>query len=342
VIQLLACTPGFEPIRHEDRYSAWVEFHPDLDDAVLDAAAWGLDLNLAMQKGEHDLDRFTSTCALAAEHEVGLKVWPLLPEEDGYWPNQGNAPAFAAWTRELVAVAAEDCQTLDGVVIDMEMPIERAEELEQLVAEGADELAVASFLVETIDEEGFATAKEDYRALVDELREQGLRTHLTTLPMLADDLHDGDETLALALWTPVMDVGWDIVSVQVYRSFFQTTLASALEDPEQQFTAGLVTSYADDMFEHFGDRAGLDLGTTGAVGIGVHDGLSTEELQEDLAAATAFVAADHVAIYSLEGLDEHADPGAAVRHPAANAVEPDPATLEIRELFATLDALRDD
>lgn len=341
LLGLVACT-GFEPIRHDDRASAWVEFHEDLDAAVLDAAAWNLDLNLAMERDLHDMERLRSTCAVAAENDVALKVWPTLPIEEGYWPNQGNFDAFAAWTWQLVDVAREDCVHLDGVVVDMEMPYERAMELQDLVAEGATDLEVAEFLVATIDEDGFEQARRDYAELTQALQDEGLRVHVTTLPMHADDLFDGDETLALALWTPIQDIGWDMVSVQVYRSFFQSSLAAALEDETQEFSAGLISSYADTMFDHYGDRAALDLGTTGTVGIGVHAGLSEDELQADLAAALVVVPADHIAIYSLEGLDEHEDPAASVRLPSAERVEPDAATLEIRELFATLDALRDD
>lgn len=261
---LLAC--GFQPIRHEDRASAWLEFHDDLDQAVADASEWGLDLNLAMERDTHGMDRFRTVCALAEQHDVGLKVWPLLPTEEGYWPNQGNTAEFAEWTWELVDVARDDCDNLDGVVVDMEMPYDRAMALQEMIDEGASDIEVASFLVETIDEEGFEQARQDYEELTLALQEEGLRVHLTTLPMIADDLADGDETLALAFWTPVQDISWDIASVQVYRSFFQSTLASSLEDPTQEFTSGLVTSYAETMVEHFGDAAALDLGTTGAVG----------------------------------------------------------------------------
>ena len=67
---------------------------------------------------------------------------------------------------------------------------------------------------------------------------------------------------------------------------------------------------------------------------------SASDLQDDIAAARAAgIRVDQIAVYSLEGLDEHADPEAWVQVPAPVAAEIDSSTEEIRSIFGALDAL---
>ncbi|MBW1878440.1 MAG: hypothetical protein JRJ84_08770, partial [Deltaproteobacteria bacterium] len=279
-----------EPIRHPDRMSAWLEFTSEdtVADQVAFAASLDLNVNVAVIRGEHDRDFVRAACDAAEGSDVALRLWPLLPEEEGYWPNQGNAEPFVEWLEELRSWARRDCRRLDGWVVDLEMPIDRALELEALVEGGASVLDLVSFFVNEIDEVGFEEARTVFREETDVLKEEGFSVIATTVPMLADDVLDGDETIAMALWTPVEGIDWDLVSFQIYRSLFDSRYAEVLQDPEAGFTSGLVSSYAATAVEHYGVRAGIDLGTTGAVGIGIDEGLtSAGELQADIAAALA-------------------------------------------------------
>jgi hypothetical protein len=334
-----------EPIRHPDRMSAWLEFTSEetVVGQVAFAASLDLNLNVAVIRGEHDRAFVRAACDAAERSDIALRLWPLLPEEEGYWPNQGNAEPFVEWLEELRGWARRDCRRLDGWVVDLEMPIDRALDLEALVEGGASVLDLVSFFVEEIDEVGFEEARTVFREETDVLKEEGYSVIATTLPFLADDVLDGDETIAMALWTPVEGVDWDLVSFQVYRSLFDSRFAEVLEDPEARFTSGLISSYAATAVEHYGVRAGIDLGTTSALGIGTHEGLaSAAELQADVAAALAEgVSPGRVSIYSLEGLLEHNDAPDWVAVPEPAAAEVDASTEEIRSLFQDLDALRD-
>jgi len=159
--------------------------------------------------------------------------------------------------------------------------------------------------------------------------------------MLVDDALDGDETIAHALWTPIEGVEWDLLTFQVYRSLFQA-FAPALSEDAGEFTPGLITSYADDIQATWGARGGLDLGTT-AEGMISEGGLEgPEALQADIAAGLAAgVPAGRIHLYSLEGAADRPDGADWVALPQAAAAEPDPATLEVRALIATLDGLGD-
>lgn len=345
VLVLAACGGAFDPLRHDDRPAVWVEFvEPDtLPDRVAFAGEHGLDVHLAFQEGEHDADWLATACEAAEEHDVAVMLWPLLAYDDGYWANQANADAFVAHTWDAVDLARRRCPRLDGVVVDMELPYDRAQELRALLDGGGTATDLAGFLLQGRDPDAFEAARGVYRQLCADLHDEGLRCSFTGLAPLADDPLDGDETIASSLWTPVVGIEWDEISVQVYRSLFDAYFSAALEDPTQRFGPGLAGGYAASAVLYWGDRAGIDLGTTGSVGIGVPAGLAdAAALQADFAAALdAGIAADHVAIYSLEGLDGRDDAAAWVAVPEPAPPPPDPAAEEIRDLFRDLDLLGD-
>ena len=336
---------GFQPLRHEDRLTAWVEFVEDDEAAarVAFASDNGLNLNLAMKQDEHDRDRLRAWCEAAEAGVVAIRLWPLVAEEDGYWANQANAQLYMDWALQLVEWSREDCSRLDGVAVDMEFPIERAFELQELMGEDGSVTDLVDFFMGGIDEDLFEQSRTIFDASAEQIQAEGLTCTVSTLAMAADDVLDGDETIAHALWTPIDEIGWDRVSFQVYRSLFDDQFSAALDDPEQRFTSGLVSSYADDIVAHFGDRASIDLGTTSG-GISDHGGLeSAAELQADLAASLASgIDVGATMIYSLEGTDDRDDtPSDWFAIPTPQSADPDAATEEIRALFATLDALGD-
>ncbi len=332
------------PIVHDDRMRAWVEFvdDPDLEDHLDFAQQQDLSVNVAVIDGTHGWTYLRNLCREAEERDLALRLWPLLSEEEGYWANQQNSAAFAEYVRVLTAWAGQDCPRLEGVVIDLEMPITRAWEMEAIF-EGEGSLTdLVDFLVDGVDEAAFEAARVDFAMLVDDLHVAGYHVSASTLPMVADDLADGDESIARALWTPLWGIDWDVVSFQVYRSTFDSIFSAALSDPEATFTSGLVTSYAETALTYYGDRAAIDLGTTGS-GIGTEVGqASPQELQADIAAALfTGIPVERIHLYSLEGALAHDTPSAWVQVPIPHQAEVDEATEEFRGLIAGLDELWD-
>ncbi len=336
-VLLVGCVAP-DPLRHDDRLHAWLEFtDADRVDAHVEwAARLGLDLRVAVVEGRHDAAYVRAACAAAEEHDVALSLWPLLAEADGYWPNQANASAFSTWATELAALQTDGCPRLDAVVVDMEMPIDRSETLTDADLGVADRLVS---LTTSVDVDAFEAARSTYADLVDRLHAQGLRAYLTTLPMLVDDRFDGDEGIAQALWTPVEGIDWDRLSFQVYRTLFDEYGASLLGS-EEPFGPGLTTSYATDIELYWPERGSLDLGTTGE-GMVDHDGMEEPaELLGDIAAGLAAgVPLEAINVYSLEGLLEHDDPAAWVRTPEPREAEVPAQVDEIRAVIASLDEL---
>ena len=337
VLLLLGCKA--EPLRYEDRMSAWLEFAAtgDLDYHMNFAGENKLNVNIAIQEGHHDRSFLQDACDAADSYDVSLRLWPILQEEDGYWPNQGNSAEFRLWVDQLLEWSKKDCRRLEGIAVDMEMPYDRMQTWIGLQnAEEPDIVAMATFFVDGIDEEAFERARTDFSELADELHELDLSCYLTGLPMLVDDALDGDEDIALALWTPIEEVDWDAMSFQVYRSMFQ----SFYGDDDTVFTPGLITSYADDIVTLYGERGALDLGTT-VEGVISADGFEDpDDLQADISAAlAASVSVDRITLYSLEGVDERGDAAFWVQIPDAVEAPEDDATAEVRGLITAMDAL---
>ena len=88
------------------------------------------------------------------------------------------------------------------------------------------------------------------------------------------------------------------------------------------------------------DEGALDLGTT-ADGVVSADSLAdAAALQADIAAGLAAgIDAGRVTIYSLEGAADREDGADWVALPEPEAADVDDASLEIREVLATLDAI---
>ncbi len=330
------------PIRHNDRMAVWVEFVDlaDTDKRMAFAAKNKLNVHHAFMMDQHDRDDLRTICKAAATHDVALVLWPLVAKKHGYWAGQSNAELFSAEVDKLRGFAGDDCPRLDAIVIDMEMPYDRAMQLETLLGADGSTGKLVAFLQAGIDAAVFDSARVRYQKLVADTKADGLRIFVSSLAMLADDLADGDETIAKALWTPVQGIAWDRVSLQVYRSLFDQQFKAGLGEGAADFTAGLVTSYAETIAAEWGDRAAVDLGSTGG-GISLGAGVaSAKELQADIAAALAAgIPAGRVHIYSLEGLDGRDDAADWVAVPLPEKASVDGSTKQIRALFSALDAM---
>ncbi len=333
---LVAVGCGPAPLRHDDRLSIWVETLPPerIDERVAFAAANKLNLNVAIKSDVTDYSFLRSLCNATDGADVALRLWPLLAIEQGYWANQSNVDAYNSWIEQALAWAGAACPRLDGVVVDLEMPYDRAMQLRQMRTSGATSLALAEWLVSGIDAQAYDRARAAFDAEGDRVRARGLRYTVSTLAMIADGYDAGTDTIAEALWTPLDGVRWDGVSFQVYRSIFDEEFPAPNGQP---YDSGLIASYAQTIVARFGDRAGVDLGTTGA-GVGVTAGLpDAASLQSDLAAARAAnVQPGRLAVYSLEGLDGKPDAPAWIALPAPLAATPSPADDQLRATFRTL------
>ncbi|MFH2010814.1 MAG: hypothetical protein ABI333_29705 [bacterium] len=338
-----ACGEDAPPIHHPERFTVWAEFLElgDVDEWLGWAGAHGLNVNVAITEDVHDRAFLAAVCGAAQQHDVALRLWPLLTQDKGYWANQANVEDFARYVGLLRDWAEADCPRLEGFVVDLEMPYDRAQEMQALFDTGGSTGDLLNFLLLGVDEDAFEAARGRFVDLVEDLNGRGYLVSASTLAFLADDPGDGDESIAKALWTPINDIPWEKISFQVYRTHFQQIWGQGIAEAPVDFPPGLITSYARSIVEYYGERGAIDLGTIGSAGVGGINGYTdAADLQADIAAALAEgIPTGRIQLFSLDGLFEVTHPTDFVTIPTPAAAPIDASTLEMRNLFTSLDLI---
>lgn len=301
----------------------------------------GLGLNMAWP---HSAASDSALYDLARDGEaagVEVRPWLLLADSDGYWPGSTNAELFAALARQVMDRFDAEGLRPTWIIVDMELRIDRALELQALLA-GSEELdiaAVLGFFQEGVDRDQYAAAVATYQGLVAEAHTRGWSVLLTTLPNVLDDYADGDDSLRQALGTPIDDIDWDLMTFQAYSTLLRDLFAPVLDG--KSMTSFVVYDYAQTALELFGQRAGLDIGLTGS---GVSQGPTFEsaaDLRADLEAGyAAGIGPERINVYNLEGILARDNPDAWLAPPVADpeAPPPDEGTATVRALIKALDA----
>ncbi|MEQ8276682.1 MAG: hypothetical protein RMA76_15135 [Deltaproteobacteria bacterium] len=234
--------------------------------------------------------------ALRALDRGGLRVgvWPLLEDDEGYWPSAHNAASFERRVSQALAFTKAAGVSVRTVAIDLEPPLE---ELRGLL-------------------EGSGRSRFDYvrqrrrRALggvdvftrvAEQLGAEGIETIAAAIPLVVIDPAGvfWDHVLA----TPVAQVPWSVVSPMMY-----TTLArDVLRRRSEASVRALLYAGADRLRRAVGPRASVSVGLVGQGKLGterVYGGPS--ELARDVGAVRA-AGIDDLALFALEGvLDRNA------------------------------------
>ena len=253
-----------------------------------------------------DLDALAGLLEVTSKLGIEAGIWPLLRDEDGYWPSERNAPAYFSYVEGLIDFF-ESAGTMPAwLAVDLEPPLTQVSDL-RYDLRSLDELV--SNLRENFDPERFEASVQNYTQGLHRLRARGVRALAVTLPMAAHDLRDGTplwQDLFEAPWSPVP---WDRAGIMAYGSMVAG------------YSRGLL-SYEDAraihyrLFRHLarnlGERAHASLGVTGIGKLGDEPTYENpEELAADVSAALA-AGVEDIAIFCLEGLVGREDAGAWV------------------------------
>lgn len=276
--------------KEEVRVGVWSEFlsWKELKNVLPILLKYNIDIYPAVKVEDLTKDDFKNFLDEAEKLRVDVGLWVLLPKELGYWASCENAEEFYS----LAVSAMQVAKSAEFLAVDLEVDINKVEEL---ISDGFNPSALTFFIPDEKKEEEFARGVEIFKELVSIAHELGFKVLSTSAPMLVDDLEDGDISLQVSLGLPVSPVNWDYVSFMVYRTIFEQVA-------KQEFSPYLVYSYAQDIKRHFGERASVDLGVVGDIGIGIEKGYtSPSPLFEDISSAVS-VGIRNVRIYSLDGI----------------------------------------
>lgn len=260
---------------------------------------------------------------------VGVRAWLLLPEEDGYWPNEHNVAAMREATMAFADWREREGLPVEWVIFDMEMSLARTRAVADTI-ETNGALAGLNALLEGEDPSAFAAHRDELAALVRDVQGRGLRVMSVTYPTILDDLEDGDDQIQDRMDVPVLGIPWDEASFMVYQSLIYD-LSGSWHGPD------VIESYGRTALELFGERASVALGIVGSAAVDPVDAPypdATTLLGDQAAARAAGV--EPVSVYSLDGILQQDEPDAWVdadrpaEVPAAGDAE------ELRSLVRTL------
>jgi len=245
------------------------------DSSVIDdLAALGASVSLGI------LDLSPERAAVVRRlNKAGIPViaWQLLPREQGYWFNLGNASQAAARYADFRTWTVEHGQRWAGVGLDIEPDIR---EVQQLLANRRRLLS--TLLGRVLDHERLHCAQAAYSALVARMRADGYRVDSYELPFIVDERRAGS-TLLRRL-AGLVDIPVDREVLMLYTSFLRPR------------GPGILWSYAP-------DAQSVGVGSTGGGvevgGLGDVPPLDWDEFSRDLRLARRW--GDDIHVFSLEG-----------------------------------------
>ena len=269
---------------------------------------------------------------------VPVRPWLLLPVESGYWANSTNALEYDREARRLLDGWIANGLRPETFVVDMEIPIARAQEYARVLT-SLDVDATVRFLRAGINRTQYAEATRVYRALVEYAHRRGFRVELSTISQVLDDYGDGDDDLRQAFNIPVSGIDWDTISIQAYRTLNQFVIGSVAGPT----TAYYVYDYALRARAVFGWKAALGLGLTDAGEVTPGSPIYTNgrELRDDVEAARAAgMSRDQLGVYNLRGILRRAPVEQWFQSPGLISLPPLPdlPTILTRSSTALLDA----
>lgn len=265
---------------------------------------------------------------------VGVRAWILLPEEQGYWPNEDNVDNFAQAVTDFVLWSDSEGLGVGWIVTDLEPSLGYTLQFSGLLA-GLKISEALSLLRTHIDPMSYRENKAKFGGIISFLHARGWKAMAVTYPMVLDDLSAGTEKLQDALDIPCSGLDWDNASFMVYLTTYQGFVP-------QQVGPDLVCSYARDAEKYFGEKGGIALGVVGPGGVGGGQALvytGPAILHRDIGAALAG-GIHEIQAYSLEGIAAMGSPEEwlGLFAVSTDKPSPDPATQIVRGLMAGIAA----
>jgi hypothetical protein len=236
---------------------------------------------------------------------VEVTLWPLMEQDQGYFPGEGNVEEYSAMVRNLIDWARRN-EVLPGLLaVDLEPPIEQLNEVFAATGGLAKLRGAFNAARRNLDRERYYKAKAVLDGLNGWVQAQGVRTLAAVMPWVALELEGDHELIQDMNETPVAGISWDLISPMLYVTMLGGMAERALNRRDANW---LLYETCLKLRERYAGRAGVSLGLTGR---GVLEDEPTfddpGELVVGLEAALAAGVRD-VSIYSLEGVLARDDP----------------------------------
>jgi len=238
---------------------------------------------------------------------VRVGLWPLLNDEQGYWPSAVNAAEFCLRTREVAAFARQAGVRLSTIAVDLEPPLGVVRQLLQStpVARVAHVAGELRDLREPRRVRTRRDAKTMFGALRAELSAAGIETIAAVMPPIALDMAWQSGFWQALLQTPVHSPGWSVLSPMMYT----TIISSLLPGGSMPVARAMIFELGRALVAAVGTaRASMSLGLVGSGKLGNEPTYrGPHALLRDVQVARA-AGVDDLALFSLEGALLRGDP----------------------------------
>ena len=249
--------------------------------------------------------------ALARLSAAGLRLglWPLLSDEEGYWPSEKNAAAARARVGDALRFAESAGATVQVIAIDLEPPLGMTQTLLHGTSAQRARLLSQAFVDRHAPgrAETRAVAAGELMAIARELAAREIETIAAVIPPVMLDLAAGTDFWQALFQTPAAGAGWSVVSPMMYTSMIGSVVGRPMA------------------VQFVGEAARLGVRALGPKRASVSIGLVSsgkmederayccpDELAEDAAIARAAGVRD-LALFCLEGVLHRGDPESWLR-----------------------------
>ena len=246
---------------------------------------------------------------LSTYHDQGIAtaLWVLLPDEQGYWPNERNVVEFSDYVRRVFDWAEENKFALPEIAVDLEPPIYQMEALKKAANPRERINVLRKCFGENRDHGRFYDASHRFEELNEFIHARGSRTLCPVPSHIVLDVATGGIGVQDLLETPITTVNWDMLSAMIYTSMLVGYSKGTISQKDARW---YLYSVMREFKEKYWERAGVSIGVTYTGKLGdepYYD--KPEDLLPDMKAAKAALI-DDITIYNLEGILRSPRPGA--------------------------------
>lgn len=267
----------------------------------------------------------------ASSNGVQVRLWPMLAQNDGVWPDEDNVDLFSQEVDSLLSWLNANKVKTGWLIFDMEPPYALTMSMTTAAQQGGIS-SVLTLLMSSISPSTFSYAAQRFSDIIQTVHLQGWKVECVTYPLVLDDLVTGKQNIQMLFHIPVVGLPWDQVSFMVYESSFESLLG-------KDYGPSIIASYSNDAYRFYGNNAIVALGTIGKDPISGAQGYTgTTSLFNDISAARG-EGIRHIEIYSLGEILAQSDPQAWLEtsgiKPSVTAISQDVQT--VRNLIQILD-----
>ena len=267
----------------------------------------------------------------ASSDGVQVRLWPMLTQENGLWPNEDNVDLFSQEVDGLLTWLDANKIRPGWLIFDMEPPYALTMSMTSAAQQGGVS-SVLTLLMSSISPSTFSYAFQRFSDVIQAVHQKGWKVECVTYPLVLDDLVTGKQNIQMLFHIPVVGLPWDQVSFMVYESSFESLLG-------KYYGPSIIASYSKDAYKYYRDKAIVALGTIGIDPISGAQGYTdTASLFNDISAALG-EGVRHIEIYSLGEILAQPDPQAWLAtsgvKPSVTTISPD--VLTVRNLIQSLD-----